>query len=110
MKARRVPFPVSRDLEFFWGRPLGEIDIQLCEVLGWAELVGKSRRRCWRLTEKTKCYDGQIYRNGNLLTRDQLQVDKTIFDFLWHYQRADLDPFLGRGEGEFRLRLILTLV
>ena len=27
-----------------------------------------------------------------------------------HHQRADLDPFLGRGKGEFHLRLILTLV
>jgi hypothetical protein len=60
------------------------------------------------LTKKTKGYDGQIYRGGTLPGKSQLKVDDEIFDFLYDYQRADLDPYLTRTD--FRLRVMLTLV
>jgi hypothetical protein len=93
----------------FWGRRLNPIDLEICEVLGWIRLVGKGRARRWILTTTLEGYEGQIYRGGVLPSKDQIQVDDQIYDFLLHYQRRDLDPYLTSGS-DFRLRLLLTLV
>jgi hypothetical protein len=95
-------------VERFWGRPLNLIDLEICQVLGWIRLAGKGRDRRWCLTERTKGYDGQIYRGGVLPSEGQVKVDHEILDFLNQYQRRDLDPFLTRSN--FPLRLVLTLV
>jgi hypothetical protein len=92
----------------FWGRRLNPIDLEICEVLGWIRLVGKGRARRWVLTTTLEGYEGQIYRGGVLPSKGQIQVDDQIYDFLLHYQRRDLDPFLSPSD--FRLRIILTLV
>jgi hypothetical protein len=69
MKSRR-----DRDVVQFWGRPLGEIDVQLREVLGWAKLVGKGPRKMLAIDRKVKDYEGQNYRYGALPTRGQLRA------------------------------------
>jgi hypothetical protein len=105
VKGRGMSIRIHPDVERFWGKPLGEMDLELCEVLGWIKLIGN---RGWCLTERTKGYDGQIYRSGTLPGKGQLKIDDELFNLLLHFHRRDLDPLLTRRD--FRLRLMLTLV